>query len=139
MLAGDEIEMARGAMVMIHNAWSWCIGNAKDMRATANLLDKVDAQIVRDYEKQTGKSRAQIEEWMAAETWFNEEEAVENGFADRIFEADAVENTFDLSVFARAPAKLTDRKPKTEEDTRTAGDMRAAAEARLALYERTAT
>ena len=40
-LAADEVEMSSGSMFMIHNAWSCAIGNARDMRAEAHLLDKV--------------------------------------------------------------------------------------------------
>lgn len=137
MLAGDEIEMARGSMVMIHKAWAIAIGNADDMLTMADLLDKVDGQIAADYVRATGQKREQIDQWMAEETWFTEDEALEHGFIDRIYEGDAVESRFDLSAFKNAPKTLTERR-KAPSDDEIAAQMKAAADARLALYERTA-
>ena len=41
-MAGAEIKIADGSFVMVHNAWSRIAGNAKDMRAHAELLEQVD-------------------------------------------------------------------------------------------------
>lgn len=81
-MAGDEIVMGEGAMMMIHDPWSIAIGDSDDMRKAAEMLDKVKVGLVDAYEKRTKKKRAQIEDWMAVETWFTAEEAVEEGFAD---------------------------------------------------------
>lgn len=137
MLAGDDIEIAQGGFVMIHKAWGIAFGNDDDMYATGDLLKKVDGQIVGDYERKTGKARDEIEQWMKDETWFTADEALEAGFVDSIFDASAAENKFDLSAFTRAPKALTERKPPEPSEQERAKSMRAAAEARLALYERT--
>jgi ATP-dependent Clp protease protease subunit len=84
MLPADEIEISPGGMVMIHKAWALAYGNADDMIDMAALLEKIDGTLVASYMNRTGQDAAQIAEWMAAETWFTAEEAVENGFADRI-------------------------------------------------------
>ena len=57
--------------------------------------------------KKTGIDEKQIREWMDAESWFTAAEAVEHGFADRIFDGQPVENRFDLTDYRNAPAKLT--------------------------------
>lgn len=137
MLAGDEIRIVEGAFVMIHNAWSWAIGNAADMRKTADLLEKVDSQIATQYAKKTGAKLEQVQTWMAQETWFTADEAVENGFVDSKVDAEVVENSFDLSAFEKTPKALTERAPKPKDDAEGA-KMRATAERRLAFYERTA-
>lgn len=41
-LAGDVRHWARNAKGMIHTTSTWCGGNARDMRATADMLDKFD-------------------------------------------------------------------------------------------------
>jgi ATP-dependent Clp protease protease subunit len=115
-LAGDEIEIAETAFFMIHNAWTLAIGNANDLRTTAGLLDKIDGMITATYVKQADADEGQIEQWMAQETWFTADEALEAGFASRIAGQDDEEETasasarvsaFDLSVFAHTPAALT--------------------------------
>lgn len=83
-LAADEVEMSDGAMFMIHNAWIVAFGNAAELVDTATLLEKIDANILRDYQAKTGKSTEQLKAWMDAETWFTAQEALANGFVDRI-------------------------------------------------------
>lgn len=107
-LAGDHVEMAEGAFFMIHKAWTLWLGNADEMRAMADLLDKVDDSLIRDYAGKTGEADGQIREWMAAETWFSAEEAKAAGFADAIAERKAVENRFQLGAYDRAPKALTE-------------------------------
>lgn len=104
-IAADSVEMAPGAFMMIHKAWTLAFGNSEDLLSTAALLEKIDASLAADYSKKTGKSQAQIEQWMSAETWFTAQEAVDNGFADTVAADDpeGVENAWDLSVFAHAP------------------------------------
>lgn len=134
MLGGDEIEIARGAFVMIHNAWTIMLGNKHDLRDEAELLDKIDATILADYVTKTGKPEAEFIALMDKETWFEASEAVEIGLADRIYEKDGgANNRFDLSVFENAPAALT--APEWEE---TAAARRAAQMRKLDFYERLA-
>lgn len=83
-LAADEVEMSDGALFMIHNAWTVAFGNAADLVDTAALLEKIDANILRDYQAKTGQSIEQLKVWMDAETWFTAQEALANGFVDRI-------------------------------------------------------
>lgn len=91
-------------MVMIHQAQTLAAGNAEDLRASADLLEKVDNILVDSYAKATGQSREQIVEWMQAETWFSAQEAVDAGFADKIAES-APKNmkSWNLSAYANAP------------------------------------
>jgi ATP-dependent Clp protease protease subunit len=136
MLGADEIRIAKGAFVMIHNPWSFAFGEAQELRQTADLLDQIAATIARDYAGKTGASAAQIKDWMDAETWFEAEEAVKNGFCDAVIEAKAVSARHDLSVFDRLPEAL---KPKADANAEEAA--RADLErykARLALFERVA-
>lgn len=135
MMAADEIEIADGAFVMIHEPWGLAIGNAGEMRETATLLDRVNDAIVNDYLGRTGKAEADVRAWMAAETWFTAAEAVENGFADRISGKPSANAAFDLSAYRNAPKALAAAAPDTF--AAFAGD-RQRYEARLALYERAA-
>lgn len=106
-LAADEVVIAEGGFFMIHKAWTFAWGNADDLVEMAALLDKIDGSLVASYAKETGQESARITEWMAAETWFNAEEAVANGFADRIAEQAPKAKAaaaWDLSAYAHPPA-----------------------------------
>lgn len=83
-MAGDHIKIGAHAQVMIHAPWSLAIGTADDMRAEADVLDDLEETIVDIYEARTGGDRAEIEAWVAAETWFKGQAAVDAGFADEV-------------------------------------------------------
>jgi ATP-dependent protease ClpP protease subunit len=104
--AADECVMAPGSMMMIHKAWTIGLGNADDMRSTADLLDKIDQQIAQGYAEKSGKDAAGFIEAMAAETWFTDTEAVDAGLADRVAEPEKKaqnKTAWDFSAYARGP------------------------------------
>lgn len=105
-MACDEVEITQGAGFMIHNAWTIAIGNKADMQETSTLLGKIDAGLANDYARRTGKPADDITAWMDAETWFTADEAVDNGFADRVVEVvgKRSSNAWNLSAYKNAPA-----------------------------------
>ncbi len=99
-LAGRELVMAQGSYLMIHNPSGIVMGNAGDMRKTAETLDKIAGQIANIY---AGKSYLNREEVLAAmeqESWYTAAEAVEAGFADRVEDRGPIAAlAFDLQAF----------------------------------------
>lgn len=83
-MAGDEIIMPLGTMMMIHNAWTYAAGNAEQLRETADMLDSVDGSIVSVYKAKTGLSEDEIKDIMANDTWLSANEALSKGFATQI-------------------------------------------------------
>ena len=133
-LAADEVEMSDGAMFMIHNAWTFAFGNASELVDTAALLEKIDANILRDYQSKTGASAEQIKQWMDAETWFTAQEALTNGFVDRIYgnvDAPAEGEPEDK----KAAAKTDDKQTKNSAEDQAAIAARMRRERELALVE----
>ena len=50
MLAGDErVARRESSMIMIHRPWGMGMGNADDMRASADVLDKMQDQMMSIY------------------------------------------------------------------------------------------
>lgn len=81
MLAGDKRIINKGSFVMIHNASSCCWGKAEDMREVADLLDKIDNELIQIYKDRTNlKSEAEIRKLMECETWFTSTDSVLKGF-----------------------------------------------------------
>jgi ATP-dependent Clp protease protease subunit len=103
MMAADEIVIGSGSMVMIHKAWTMAYGNSDDLIQTADLLEKIDSTLVDTYAVRSGADPKQISDWMAAETWFTAQEAVDAGFADRIAESKQKASAWDLSAYKNAP------------------------------------
>jgi ATP-dependent Clp endopeptidase proteolytic subunit ClpP len=85
-LAGKEVRIASNGFFMVHNPWGGAIGEAAEMRQTADLLDKIRDSLVGTYASKTGKSEEQIRQWMDSETWFTAAEAKDAGFVDTVTE-----------------------------------------------------
>lgn len=86
MCAANEIRMADGSFVMIHNAWGFSIGDANAMEKQAALLRTHTAAITDTYVARTKTDRAQLTAWMDDETWMTPQEALEAGFCDAVEE-----------------------------------------------------
>ena len=110
-LACDEVIISQGAFFMIHNASSAVWGDKKAMRDTADLLEKIEGSIVNDYMEKTGAEHQQVIDWMDAETWFSADEAIANGFCDRLADSGKTKNTWNLSAFCNAPKSLLEPEP----------------------------
>ncbi len=110
-MVGNEIRMADGSFLMIHNAWGIEIGNAAKMRKTADLLESVDGSLENTYAARTKQTVADIKKWMDAETWMTGQEAVDRGFADVLDEpVKAAALLYDPSRFKNPPAALLPRR-----------------------------
>lgn len=105
-LAGDEVRMADNAFFMVHDPSGLEWGTAEDMRAMAELLDKVGGSLAGVYAEKTGRSVAEVHEWMAAETWFDAEEAAEAGLVDVVTKGKKMAARADLSAFSNIPKAL---------------------------------
>lgn len=105
-MAGDEIVIAGNAWMMIHNPISAEWGTADELRAMAELLDRWTDSLVNTYAARTGLDYEEVADLMTAETWFDAEEAVAKGFADRISESLKIAAHVDPERFLRIPERL---------------------------------
>jgi ATP-dependent Clp protease, protease subunit len=107
-MAGDEIVMPENAFLMIHDPAGLVMGTAQDMRAMAEALDKVKGSLVRGYAARSGKPEAEISALMAAETWFDAQDALDLGLATRMAEPVRIAASFDITPFRNAPPELVE-------------------------------
>lgn len=85
MLAGDKIEVAPEATVMIHNPMGIAVGGEKDMQDAITRLKSAKDRILNVYERRTGANREQLSSLMDAETWFTGGDEIKAaGFADNV-------------------------------------------------------
>ena len=98
-LAADKVVMAENSLFMIHNAWGGAMGEAKELKKTANLLEKISNEIADIYIKKTNLPYDKVKEMMDEETWLNADEAFELGFVDSISDAIKVAAKYDVSKF----------------------------------------
>ena len=117
-MAGDTIEIAESAFMMIHNAWALSIGDKRAMRKLAETLEQIDDDLADVYAARTGKPASEMSAMMDAETWLKGNAAVEAGLANAITGVSAAKAAYDLSVFAHLPKELTGSFPDVPETRR---------------------
>lgn len=89
-MAGDEVQIGRGAFIMIHNCRVYAVGNRHDLAQVAADMEPFDKAMNDIYGARTGLSSEAIESMMNAETYIGGSDAVEKGFADRLLAADEI-------------------------------------------------
>jgi ATP-dependent protease ClpP protease subunit len=106
-MAGERVVMAKNAMLMVHNPWTIAMGDAAELRKTADVLDKYRDSIVDAYTDKSDKDRKKMLAILDAETWYTAQEAVDEGFATEV--GDILPG--DAPTFAKA---MYNGKPKDE-------------------------
>jgi len=89
MLAG-KTKAYQDAKIMLHEAKSGVIGNAKRLRQEADLVEKITQDMAENYAQKTGKSREYIlQNWLkeGVDTWFSAQEAKQEGLIDEVIPA----------------------------------------------------
>ena len=120
-MAGDRILMHPVAYMMIHNPWTVAMGDAKELRKAAKVLDVIAEGLVSTYQARTGKDKEELEKMLENETWMSAATCVEEGFADEIYgvgsnaAASAVRPTM-MSMKAHGLQEITARMPQEPEE-----------------------
>jgi ATP-dependent protease ClpP protease subunit len=113
-MAGDQVVMKAGSLMMIHDPRGVTFGTSDDHDKTSEALDKMGEQYASVYAGKSGKSVADIRTLMKSEIWLTAREAVAGGFADDAEEAPArMAAKFDYRLYARAPRELNGRTTPT--------------------------
>ncbi|HED3137390.1 head maturation protease, ClpP-related [Citrobacter farmeri] len=89
-MAGDDIQIGRGAFLMIHNCWVIAVGNRHDFAELAVSLEPFDKAMADIYAARSGLEMETVQKLMDAESYIGGSDAVEKGLADSLLSADAV-------------------------------------------------
>ena len=89
-MAGDDIQIGRGAFLMIHNCWVYAMGNRHDFAELAQSLEPFDTAMADIYAARSGLDMAAVQKMMDAESYIGGSDAVAKGLADSLLSADAV-------------------------------------------------
>lgn len=116
-MAGDRVVMGSKSSLMIHEGFTFASGDAKTMRKTADMLDRISDNIASVYADRAGGEPMVWRDRMREETWYSAEEALAAGLADEIEGRKApVPEAFDMGVYKysgreEAPAPVQDKSP----------------------------
>lgn len=106
-MAGDTRRMSPASLLMIHNAWTIAMGNAADLRKTADDIETITQASVEAYKRGASIPEEEIKALMDAETWILPAQAVEYGFATEIDDEDDDDDEPKQSAFSAIMRKLT--------------------------------
>jgi len=113
-MAGDRRVMQPASLLMVHNAWTVAMGNAAELRKTADDIETITQASVEAYKKVATISEEEIKALMDAETWILPKDAVEYGFATEIDDEDEDDDEPKQSAFGVIMRKLTAPEPVLE-------------------------
>lgn len=113
-MSGADISISDNAMLLVHNGKMFTGGDKNDFRQAAETLETVDRRIANIYAKRTGKTQEFHLEQMGKNKglgeWLTPEEAVERGYADKVFEPARVAASVEIQDFGKyninVPKKL---------------------------------
>ncbi|WP_270735279.1 head maturation protease, ClpP-related [Leclercia adecarboxylata] len=89
-MAGDDVQIGRGAFLMIHNCWVYAMGNRHDLAQIAADMAPFDNAMSDIYQARSGLDATTVNRMMDGETYIGGSEAVEKGFADSLLSADEI-------------------------------------------------
>ena len=88
--AGDIRKISDNALYLVHETWTFAMGNSKDFEAVIDDLKKVNDRILNLYTKRAGKTEKNIAELMNENNgkgkWLSGAEAKEYGLVDEVYE-----------------------------------------------------
>ncbi|MEK3658164.1 head maturation protease, ClpP-related [Paenibacillus sp. FSL F4-0236] len=123
-MAGDEIRMPKNSMMMIHNPWTFAMGNAAELRKAADDLDRIGQSAIQSYLQKAGDKldEATLKSLLDAETWLSADEAYAHGLCDVVEESNEMAASISEELFAKyrnvpAAMSLEPRDPKNKSYT----------------------
>ncbi|RAI01109.1 Clp protease [Acuticoccus sediminis] len=106
-MAGDDIIMKAGSIMMIHDPANITFGTVADHEKSIEQLTAQATQMASIYAERSGQDDDAVRDQMKAETWMTADEAVSNGYADSVEKAKArAIAAFDFRSYAKAPERL---------------------------------
>lgn len=100
-MGGDDIQIAENGFLMIHNSWTFAMGNKNDMREMAAMLDMFDNSMCEIYSDCTGIDKKKMAKMMDAESWIDGDSAVAQGFCSSLLgSGDVVEEMANIPANA---------------------------------------
>lgn len=141
-MCGNVIYMHKNSMMMIHHAWDFVMGNAKQLRKAADDLDKISKSSCQAYlDRSGGKlTEEKLQELLDAETWLSADEALSFGLCDQVLEANQAAACISKDLFQKyknVPNQLIEPKKLgiSEEETKQRQLIAEEAKSNLAYYE----
>jgi ATP-dependent protease ClpP protease subunit len=103
-MAGDRVEMAENAAMMLHAPWGWLEGNSVALREYADMLDTWAEAMATSYAAKTGGDKGEILAMLldGKDHWYTAEQALEASLVDAVISALPVAASANLHSLIKA-------------------------------------
>ena len=88
-MGADTIRMYSNTQLMVHNAWTYAAGNAKELRKIADDLESIGESVLASYTHRVDETT--VKKLLDEETYLSASKSKELGFIDEIVDAKAEE------------------------------------------------
>lgn len=116
-MISKQIIMPANSLMMIHHAWTWAIGNAKQLRKEADDVERISQSMCQYYLDRAGDklSKEKLDEMLQEDTWLTADQCLELGLCDVVTESNqAVAYAFDdewARRYKNVPKQLQQSQP----------------------------
>lgn len=93
-MAFDDVEITPNGYMMLHSPYSEFEGNDEDFAKQSALLSQLKSNMVQAYSAKTGKSPQEIQAILNSETYYNANQAIAMGLANRMTPAPIMGRVF---------------------------------------------
>ena len=104
-MAANKIVMPANSFMLVHGASGFSFGNADDMRAVAEDLDRIDKSLTATYAARSKSSNAKVKALMKEDRLMDASEAKEWGFADEVIAEKKMAANYSLRLLPQAAAE----------------------------------
>lgn len=108
-MAGDKVVMPANTMMFVHNPINAVYGNAEELRAAADVFDKIGESLMATYRKRFKGDEEALAKLFADESYLTAAECLEYGLCDEVTEEIAAEAAFDVERLPEAVQALFKR------------------------------
>jgi len=109
-MGADVIKMYSNTQMMIHNAWTFAVGNAKELRKVADDLDSIGESVLASYTHRVDAKT--VKELLEDETYMSASKAKDYGFIDEVVDDNAEE--VESEMFAKRAQEFNARLDKSD-------------------------
>jgi ATP-dependent Clp protease protease subunit len=104
-MAADKIVMPENSFLLVHGASGYSMGNADDMRAVADDLERIDKSLTATYSARSTKSEAKVKALMKEDRLMDATEALDYGLCDEVSKPIKMAAKFSLRLLPKAAAE----------------------------------
>jgi ATP-dependent Clp protease, protease subunit len=121
-MAGDEVVMRKGSIMMIHDPAGFTMGSVRDHEKSIEALNAIADSVAEIYAEKSGRSVEECRADMVEEIWLKPDRAVELGYATATVDEAALEPTaFAYGLYKHAPDAVMHSAVKVSKSGKPAG------------------